>query len=181
MRRPIAAVALLTVAMLVSACAASQAPGWTFAPPTPSPTVGPSQSAGDSGAPSASGSAPAASASAPAASEGASAGASAPAASGGGSAGGNVVNLTAQGVQWTTTTLQAPANTPFTIHFDNQDAGMPHNIVIKDATGADLFTGDLVTGPTTVDYKVPALKAGTYTFICAVHPQVMTGTLKVGS
>lgn len=178
MRRPIAAVALLAVAMLVSACAASQAPGWTFAPPTPSPTAGPSQSAGASGAPAASESAAAASASAPAASSDASAGASAPAASGG-AAGGNVINLTAQGIQWTTTSLKAPANTAFTIHFDNQDQGVPHNLNIKDASGQDVFKSDLVTGPAQADFQIKALPAGTYTFVCNVHPG-MQGTLTVG-
>jgi len=28
-------------------------------------------------------------------------------------------------------------------------------------------------------YNVPALKAGTYSFVCSVHPN-MTGTLKIG-
>lgn len=124
------------------------------------------------------------SASAAPASPAASGSGAAPSGSGGAAsqaASGPTINETAQGTAFLQTQLSAPADTPFTIHFDNQDAGMPHNIVIKDATGADLFTGDLVTGPGTADYKVPALKAGTYTFICAVHPQVMTGTLKVGS
>ena len=42
-----------------------------------------------------------------------------------------------------------------------------------------MFKGDIVTGPTTVTYDVPALPAGTYTFTCTVHPN-MTGTLTVG-
>jgi len=33
-----------------------------------------------------------------------------------------------------------------------------------------------VTGPTTKDYAVGPLAAGTYTFVCTVHPN-MTGTL----
>ena len=41
-----------------------------------------------------------------------------------------------------------------------------------------MFNGDIFNGVATKDYDVPALKAGTYTFACAVHP-TMTGTLTV--
>ena len=43
-----------------------------------------------------------------------------------------------------------------------------------------IFKGELVTGPKAVDYAIPALPAGTYTFNCSIHPN-MTGTLTVGS
>ena len=39
--------------------------------------------------------------------------------------------------------------------------------------------GQVVTGVTVAKYDVPALAAGTYPFMCTVHPN-MTGTLKVG-
>jgi len=170
MRRPLATVSLLAVALLLSACAASQAPGWTFAPPTPAPTPGPSQSAAASTAPSAE-------ASAAASGEAPSAGASA--AASGGTVGAAVVDITASGVQWTTKDVTAPANAAFKIHFDNQDASTQHNIIIKDGTGMEMFKTDLLTGAATMDYDVPALAAGTYTFVCLVHPS-MVGNLVVG-
>lgn len=171
MRRPIALLPLLALAVLaVAACSASNSPNWTYAPPTPSPTAGPSQSAAASGAASA---APSAAASAEASGAAPSAGAS-----GGTSGGGQVVDITAQNVDFTTKAVTAPANAAFTIHFDNQDASIPHNVVIKDANGMAMFTGDLVTGVAQKDYSVPALAAGTYTFVCQVHPN-MTGTLTV--
>jgi len=170
MRLPLVLISLLAAAMLVSACAASEAPGWTYAPPTPAPTPGPSQSAAAAAAPSAGASAAAPSAGASAA---------APSAGASGGAGGTVIDLTAQNIAFQQTTLTAPANTPFTIHFDNQDTSTPHNVVIKDSSGAEKFSGNLVTGPAQVDYQVPALPAGTYTFVCAVHAS-MTGTLTVG-
>jgi len=40
-----------------------------------------------------------------------------------------------------------------------------------------VFKGDIVTNQK-VDYAVPALVAGTYSFICEVHPE-MKGTLTV--
>ena len=75
--------------------------------------------------------------------------------------------------------LSAPADTTFQIDFDNQDAGIPHNVEIKDGNGQTVFLGDIFTGPAKITYQVPALAAGTYTFICTVHPN-MTGTLTVG-
>jgi plastocyanin/mono/diheme cytochrome c family protein len=74
--------------------------------------------------------------------------------------------------------LEATAGQPFAIEFDNQDAGIPHNVAIKDASGANVFTGDIFNGVETRTYQVPALPAGTYTFYCTVHPN-MTGTLTI--
>ncbi len=107
-------------------------------------------------------------------------GASAPGASPAASPAANVVTLTAVAMAYGGGTLRAPAGTAFTIRFANQDAGIPHDVMIKDASGATVFKGDLVTGPTTVDYAVPALAAGTYTFTCSIHPTTMNGTLVVG-
>ena len=93
---------------------------------------------------------------------------------------GAMVNETALNIAFGTGELKAPADAAFTVNFDNQDAGIPHNIAIKDASGATIFTGDLITGPKQIAYSVKALAAGEYTFICSVHPN-MTGTLKVGN
>ena len=84
---------------------------------------------------------------------------------------------TAQNTAFVVGRLEAPAGTPFTIAFDNKDAGQPHNIEIKDASGAQVFNGKIITGPAVEVYDVPALPAGDYTFVCSVHPN-MTGTLK---
>ena len=51
-----------------------------------------------------------------------------------------VVQISAANVAFSTSTLTAPANAGFTIHFDNQDAGVPHNVDIKDSGGKPLFT-----------------------------------------
>ena len=79
-------------------------------------------------------------------------------------------------------TLEAPANTPFVIAFSNTSPpGAPHNIAIQNPAGGDmLFNGQPLAQPgQTVNYTVPALPPGTYTFICIVHPTTMTGTLTV--
>ncbi len=77
--------------------------------------------------------------------------------------------------------LDAPADTAFTLVFDNQDATAPHNVVISDPGGAAVSIGDtaLFTGPEKRSYAVPALKAGTYSFLCQAHPVAMKGTITV--
>ena len=89
-------------------------------------------------------------------------------------AGGTTV--VAKDIAYQPTSLTIPADTATAITFDNQDAA-PHNIAIKDASGAQVFKGEIVT-QTKVTYNVDALPAGTYGFWCEVHPN-MTGTLTV--
>jgi mono/diheme cytochrome c family protein/plastocyanin len=87
-----------------------------------------------------------------------------------------VVTVTAQNIAFTPTTIAAPAGVPFTLSFDNEDASIPHDVQIKDASGAEVFKTDIFPGVGKRDYQVPALKAGSYPFACTVHPN-MTGTL----
>ena len=90
------------------------------------------------------------------------------------------VTITAQQIQYTTTTASAPAGKPFSLAFVNDDAGVPHNVSIhRDSpTGAEVFKGQIFNGVATKVYQVPALAAGTYGFVCSVHPN-MIGTLTV--
>ena len=76
--------------------------------------------------------------------------------------------------------LAAPADTAFTIDFQNLDRGIPHNVAIyEDAESTKpLFKGELVDGPGRTTYSVPALRAGKFFFRCDPHPD-MTGTFNV--
>ena len=82
-------------------------------------------------------------------------------------------------------TLTAPADTPFTIAFNNQDPGVQHNVVVasadpaKDPAAETFLDGELVTGPGAFDYEVPALSAGEYVYFCKIHPTTMKGVLTV--
>lgn len=148
---------VLGLLVLGLAACTSTAPGWTYAP-APPPTPLPSQSADASGEPSA---APSGEPSAEPTD---------------GGAGGTVVDISAQGIAFDTATLSVPADQPFQIRFANNDAGIPHNVEIKDASGGVHFMGEVFNGVATQTYDVPALAAGDYPFLCTVHPN-MTGTV----
>ncbi|HEY3210806.1 MAG TPA: cupredoxin domain-containing protein [Actinomycetota bacterium] len=81
--------------------------------------------------------------------------------------------------------LAAPAGKAFTIDFNNQDTGTPHNVeIFTDSSATNRLGGakdasDFIVGPGTATYKVDTLKAGTYFFRCDIHPTVMTGTFVV--
>jgi plastocyanin len=152
----------VVAALALSACSAP-APGWTYAPApsaTPIPSVSPSGSApaSPSGEPSPSGSAPVSPSASP---------------------GGEPVVIEALNIAFTTTEVTAPADQPFQIVFRNNDPDIPHNVEIKDQANASLFQGEVFNGVAERTYDVPALAAGTYPFLCTVHPN-MTGTLTAG-
>jgi plastocyanin len=94
------------------------------------------------------------------------------------------LEVTAENLAFAPSELVGPAGVPFTITMWNRDDGVPHNILIRAGlpandvapSGPDLFAGEIVAGPRTVTYEIPALPAGSYTFACQVHPN-MIGTL----
>ena len=91
---------------------------------------------------------------------------------------GSKLSIAAKGFQFDKGCLAAPADAAFTIDFDNQDGGTPHNVAIKDSQGTTVFTGDIFNGKKQETYDVDALGAGTYEFHCDVHPS-MKGALIV--
>jgi mono/diheme cytochrome c family protein/plastocyanin len=92
-----------------------------------------------------------------------------------------ILNVTAKSIAYEEKELSAPADKAFGIDFKQEDAGVGgHNVEIRDSGGQTLFKGEVLTDPGETTYTIPALKAGTYTFICSVHPiPPMTGTLTV--
>jgi plastocyanin len=100
---------------------------------------------------------------------------------GGVGGGGPSIAVAAQNIQFDTDTIELPADTASTIVFDNRDPGVQHNIAIyeDDTLATPLFEGELITGPTTIEYQIPPLPAGEYFFHCVVHPS-MSGKVIVG-
>ena len=152
MRRTLLVLTSAATALLLAACSGAEGPGWTFAAPTAAPAVTPAPSTDATAAPDLT---------------------PVP----GGETGG--ISVAALNVAFDKAELTAPADTKFTINFDNQDAGIPHNVAIKDSMGTLVFTGEIVNGPAQKAYSVDPLAAGDYQFVCTVHPN-MIGTLKVG-
>jgi plastocyanin len=98
----------------------------------------------------------------------------------GGGGGDATTTVTAANIEFDTATINLPADQPSTIHFVNDDAGVQHNIAIyeDDTVTAELFQGELITGPDEIDYAIDPLAAGNYYFQCDVHPN-MNGTAAV--
>ena len=71
------------------------------------------------------------------------------------------------------TQLEVVADAPFAIEFENRDA-IPHNVAIQG--GGAGMTGEVFGGPQTKTHVFPSLPAGSYRFVCDLHPE-MVGTL----
>ncbi len=92
-----------------------------------------------------------------------------------------VLDVIAKDIAFDKKALEVAADAPFAIHMVNDDpAGVLHNIEIRDASGQVLQDQPLIDGGAETTYSYTALPAGTYTFICKIHPiPAMTGTLTV--
>jgi plastocyanin len=74
------------------------------------------------------------------------------------------------------TTAEAPANTPVKFTFQNKSTSLPHNLKFSD--GITAGTSDLVAAGASETFEFTTPGAGTYKFICNIHPG-MEGTLTV--
>ena len=87
------------------------------------------------------------------------------------------LELTALNIDFEPKELVAPSGL-LELRFHNRDQAVPHNLEIKDAGGGSVFESEIFIGPADVDYSIPDLAPGAYTYVCTVHPN-MTGTLTV--
>ena len=78
--------------------------------------------------------------------------------------------------------LEVPADTPFVITLKNEDTtATTHDVDIRQSDGTTVVQDTTpIPGGQSTQYQYTPLPAGTYTFICSVHPiDQMTGTLTV--
>ena len=99
-----------------------------------------------------------------------------------GAGGGGGSTVTAKSLAFSTNEIDLPAGQATTLTFDNQDAGIPHNIAIytDSSKSKALFQGEQFPGVSSRPYDIPALDPGTYYFQCDVHT-TMNGTVVVGA
>lgn len=88
------------------------------------------------------------------------------------------IQITAKFLRFEQVAVEVPAGKGFKIDFDNKDAATVHDIDIhrSDPNGEVVFDGSTLSGPALASYDVPALSAGSYAFVCSVHPD-MRGTM----
>jgi cytochrome c oxidase subunit 2 len=92
------------------------------------------------------------------------------------------LKVEAKNITFDVKTLEVAANTPFLIDFKNDDpSAITHDIEIRQSDGTTVVQGqDAIPGGTEKNYQYNPLPAGTYTYICTIHPVAnMTGTLTV--
>lgn len=89
--------------------------------------------------------------------------------------------VVAKGLTFDKKSLEVDAGKPFTIFFENQDPGIPHDIDLHSANGGQVLKDQpTVEGGKSQAYEYDALEPGTYEYQCSVHPVPnMTGTLTV--
>jgi cytochrome c oxidase subunit II len=93
-----------------------------------------------------------------------------------------VLDVVAEAIEFDKKELDVPAEAPFVINFVNNDTTSTlHDIDIRQSDGTTVVQDtEQIPGGQSTQYQYNPLPAGTYTFICSVHPiPQMTGTLTV--
>ena len=88
-------------------------------------------------------------------------------------AAGEDLQITAEGVRWSTTKLDLKAGTSYTVEVTNKD-GVEHNFTFTAAKASQDVEGN---EDAKVSFTAPA--AGSYEFHCKYHPSAMKGTVTV--
>lgn len=91
------------------------------------------------------------------------------------------LTLVASSIRFDTQSLRAPAG-EVAIAFSNRDQGIAHNVHVfrgSDASGEDVASAQIQTGPSQQTLALGKLAPGSYFYHCDVHPDQMMGTLTV--
>ena len=85
--------------------------------------------------------------------------------------------ITARNLEFEQTTVAMKAGVPLRLVLQNEDAGIPHNILVRGG-GTDIGKTEIVTGIARTELSFGPLPPGEYAFLCEVHPN-MAGTITV--
>ncbi|HZA41497.1 MAG TPA: plastocyanin/azurin family copper-binding protein [Actinomycetota bacterium] len=89
--------------------------------------------------------------------------------------------VSAQNIMFDTDIITLEPGTETIVHFENRDvSSIRHNIALyTDETAAEpIFSGEIISGGTSIDYEFESPAEGEYFFRCDVHPG-MNGTVLV--
>jgi plastocyanin len=91
------------------------------------------------------------------------------------------LEVTAEGIAFDKTDLEVAADAPFVIDFRNNDpSALTHDIDIRESDGTTVVQDQpTIPGGQEKQYAYEPLAAGSYKFICSIHPASMSGTLTV--
>ena len=92
----------------------------------------------------------------------------------GGGHGADTIEVAAESsAEFTEKELTAPADTAVTVHFDNREQGVPHNIAFYASQGGEaLGASETITGPAATEFELETGEAGEKYFQCDVHPNM---------
>ena len=92
------------------------------------------------------------------------------------------IELTSDNLEFDKDELKLPAGETTVIVLTNEES-QPHNVAIRNSGGTTVWRpdgGGIITGPgKEIEYQVPPIEPGEYSFFCEVHPSQMTGDLTV--
>jgi plastocyanin len=84
------------------------------------------------------------------------------------------LQIRARSLKFDTKTLVAAAKSDITLSFENDDAGILHNVAVyRDKSAKErIFAGELVNGTKSVEYHFEVPLEGDYYFRCDTHPDM---------
>lgn len=93
---------------------------------------------------------------------------------------GQTLKIVAQDTKFDRGCLAAPGEREFLVQFENKDSTNHSFAIVRGDNSNDVIAKtEIFSGPKTVQLTVPGQPAGTYSFHCEVHPNVMKGTFVV--
>jgi len=89
------------------------------------------------------------------------------------------LTIAAKDVRFTPTKLDARTGSPVAVTFDNEDAGVNHDLLIYSPAGGIVAQSDVSAGPSETSIGFMPSAAGNYAFKCSLHPQSMYGAIAI--